>query len=234
MRARNEFSGEIGMMTTIGRNTVSGDALKGFVERVEALRSDKKEIADQESAVFAEPKASGFVPGGIRTVLKLRAMKPGDRQEAEAIRDQYLFALGDMATLPLFRQVGLINVDVASRESVTEALKAFVPNGGSITVEAGGLPIRLTRAQDGSVSVTEVTPPKPKAETTASTLPGLKRPPREVPDVDPDGAESLGRAAYRENTPIIANPFPFGDPRRARWDGGWRKESGTDGMGPGD
>lgn len=59
-------------------------------------------------------------------------------------------------------------------------------------------------------------------------------PKADVPDVDPDGAEALGRQAFKDNEPIIANPFPFGDGRRGRWDSGWRKESGTDGMGPDD
>lgn len=43
-------------------------------------------------------------------------------------------------------------------------------------------------------------------------------------------AEGAGRAAAREGRPIIDNPFPFGDPRRARFDEGWRKETGSDGI----
>lgn len=43
--------------------------------------------------------------------------------------------------------------------------------------------------------------------------------------------EEMGRKAAREGRPVIDNPFPFGDPRRARFDEAWRKESGTDGMG---
>jgi hypothetical protein len=50
--------------------------------------------------------------------------------------------------------------------------------------------------------------------------------------VDGYGAELLGREAFKADEPIIKNPFPFGDERRPRWDEGWRKESGTDGMGP--
>lgn len=44
-------------------------------------------------------------------------------------------------------------------------------------------------------------------------------------------AEELGRQAAREGKPVIENPFGFGDPRRARFDEGWRKESDSDGMG---
>lgn len=44
-------------------------------------------------------------------------------------------------------------------------------------------------------------------------------------------AEEMGRKAAREGKAVIDNPFPFGDPRRARFDEGWRKETDTDGMG---
>lgn len=50
----------------------------------------------------------------------------------------------------------------------------------------------------------------------------------EATEVD---AEELGRKAAREGRPVIENPFPFGDARRARFDEGWRKESESDGMG---
>lgn len=49
--------------------------------------------------------------------------------------------------------------------------------------------------------------------------------------VDIGEAEELGRAAAREGKAVIANPFPFGDPRRPRFDEGWRKEAENDGMG---
>ncbi|MBN9435071.1 MAG: hypothetical protein J0I45_21775 [Bosea sp.] len=52
-----------------------------------------------------------------------------------------------------------------------------------------------------------------------------------MPDVDLAGAEVLGAEAGKANKPVITNPFPFGDPRRAGWDLGWRKATGSDGMG---
>lgn len=217
----------------IGHNTVSGQKLAGYVERLESIRAQKKQMSQQESAVLAEAKADGFLPSAIGHVIKLRAMKPHARQEAEAVVDTYLHALGMAADTPLFRQVGLINVDIKSRENVIEALKAFVPEKGSITVEAGGRPVRLTRDKKGTVSVEEIVeaPARPaSASQPAGAMPETPPP----PDVDDLGAEQLGREAYDANAPIIANPFPFGDSRRAKWDAGWRAASGTDGMGPDD
>lgn len=53
-------------------------------------------------------------------------------------------------------------------------------------------------------------------------------------EVTGEDAEQLGRDAAREGRPVLDNPFPFGDPRRGRFDEGWRAEAGEDGMGPGD
>jgi uncharacterized protein (UPF0335 family) len=214
----------------LGRNTAAGQALTAYVERIEAIRADKKLLGEHEAAIIADAKSQGFLPAAIRHVVKLRSMKPQARQEAEAIVDVYLHALGMASDTPLFRQVGLMSVDTAQREEVIEALKRFVPDNGSITVEAGGRPVRLTRDKNGDVTAKEVadTPPRPAAN--ASPSPSSERP--APPDVDVDQAEALGRAAFEANSPIITNPFPFGDGRRPKWDLGWRKASGTDGMGP--
>jgi DNA polymerase III delta prime subunit len=55
----------------------------------------------------------------------------------------------------------------------------------------------------------------------------------EEAEIDPAVAEEMGREAARAGKPVIDNPFPFGDQRRARFDEGWRKESESDGMGGG-
>lgn len=216
------------MNETMGRNSVAGELLRGFIERVENIRAQKKQFSDDEGVVFAEAKAQGLVPAAIRFVLKKRKMRPSDRSEAESMEHMYLHAMGMAADNPLFRIVGLMSVDITARESVIEAMKKFVPVGGSITVEAGDAPVRLTRDKDGNVSVTEVIE---KPLQTSDKQAGKSKPARpEVPDVDADTAEQLGRSAFKSDVPIINNPFPFGDHRRPRWDKGWRDESGSDGM----
>jgi len=217
---------------SIGQNTIGGELLRGFVERVENLDAQIKQLQQDKGVVMAEAKAANLIPADIRYIVKKRKMKPSDRAEAEALEDMYLHAMGMAADNPLFRAVGLMKVDITARESVIEAMKSFVPANGSITVEAGGAPVRLTRDKDGNISVTEVieTPVEP-GKAGAAKRPAA--PPKvDVPDVDSDGAIKLGRAAFKADVPIINNPFPFGDSRRAHWDKGWRIESGGDGMGP--
>jgi uncharacterized protein (UPF0335 family) len=216
-------------MNTIGKNTIAGELLRGFVERVENINEQMKSLGKDKAVVMAEAKQANLVPAGITYIVKKRKMKPSERSEAEALEDMYLHAMGMEADVPLFRAIGLMRVDIASRESVIEAMKKFVPVNGSITVEAGGAPVRMTRDADGNISITEVIE-KPVQQELPKT--GKKSAPKpEVPDVSPDVAESMGRQAFTDDEPIIANPFPYGDARRARWDQGWRDESGSDGMG---
>lgn len=217
---------------TIGRNTVSGRQLQGYVERIERVREQKKQLAEDEKLVFAELKAAGFTPARVRDVLKRRAAKPADVEEAEAQLDMYLHALGMTTETPLFRSVGQMSVDLAARDEVIAAFKLLVPHEGEIIVKIGAQPVRLYRDKDGNAQAEDVADKPKPASKAASSLP--ERPRREVPDVDAAGAKDLGKAAYRENQPITSNPFPWDDKRRSEFDAGWREASGTDGMGPGE
>lgn len=218
-------------MHQIGKNTLAGELLRGFVDRVEHEKAQIKIHNDNVGIIMAEAKAQNIVPAGINYIVKQRKLKPSERAEADSLRDMYLHAMGMAADNPLFRMVGLMKVDIASRESVVEAMKDFVPVGGSIEVSAGGGPkIRLTRDKDGNVSVTEVVEKPTQAWSGGESVPPRAQK-ADVPNVDNAGAAQLGIAAFREDIPIIQNPFPFGDPRRAIWDKAWRDESGGDGMG---
>lgn len=219
------------MNMSIGKNTIATEMLRGYVERLENIADQKTQLTDDAAAVMADAKAAGLIPAAIRFVIKKRKMKPSDRQECEALEDTYLHSMGMATDTPLFRHVNLMSVDITSREQVIEAMKKFVPATGSITIEAGGSPVRLTRDKDGSISVTEVIE-QPVQQNLPSTAKRATRAKPDVPDVTPDVAETMGRQAYKDDQPITANPFPFGDARRPRWDKGWRDESGGDGMGP--
>jgi uncharacterized protein (UPF0335 family) len=220
-------------MVTPGRNTVSGQELTAFVDRIERIREEKKALGDDEKQVFAELKAKGFTPKRVREVLKIRTMKPHDRQEAETELDMYLHAIGMAAEPPLFRAVGAMGVDLAVREQVIDAFKLLVPPNGEIIVKVGGEPVRLWREGEGDVHAEDYKEPAPITPTAArgDSEAAPSRPRANVPDVDETGAAELARKAYEENQPITANPFPFGDKRRPRWDEAWREASGSDGMG---
>lgn len=217
--------------SAIGRNTVSGQMLIGYIERLERIAADKKQLSEDEKAVYAEMSANGFSPKRTRDVLKIRKQKPADRAEALAELDMYLHAIGMEAEAPLFRSVGLMNVDLAARDQVIAAFMQLVPQTGEIIVKIGDQPVRLYRDAEG-VAHAEDYVEKASAPSTSRPSPAGRAPGRDVPAVDEAGAYDLGRQAFHENQPITSNPFPWDDKRRPRFDAGWRDASGSDGMGP--
>ena len=216
---------------TFGSNTIDGTKMMDFVRRVEAEDKLKQIHTDNIAAICAEAKATGLLPKGIRAIVAARKLKPSLFRENEDLRDIYFHAAGLAEEPPLFRQIAALASDDMGRAAVIERMKKLVPIGGSIIVELDGPPVRLTRDQDGNVRAEEIKPRPMNAGAPAGS-PAPERPTIEVPNVSADEAEHLGGKAFHDDEPITANPFPYGDKRQARWDTGYRKASGDDGMGP--
>ena len=75
---------------------VTSDAgkLNTFIDRIERLEEEKRELAADIREVFAEAKGAGFDTKVMRQVLRLRKMDPADRAETEFLRDEYKKLLG--------------------------------------------------------------------------------------------------------------------------------------------
>lgn len=73
---------------------VTAERLRAFVERIERLEEEKKEVAEQIKEVFAELKADGFDSKAIRAIVRRRKQDPDAVAEEEAVLDLYLTALG--------------------------------------------------------------------------------------------------------------------------------------------
>ena len=74
--------------------TVAAGQLRAFIERIERLEEEKKTIADDIKDVYAEMKGTGFDTKAVRTIIRMRKQEEAERQEAEAILDLYMAALG--------------------------------------------------------------------------------------------------------------------------------------------
>lgn len=214
----------------IGHNTVEGEKLLGFVERLERIDAEKKTLGGDRKVIMAEAKAAGYNTSAISACIKIRSKKPSEVQESQAILDTYMHALGLAPEPPLFRAMGLLGADEQTREAIIKSLEPLVPLGGEIIVRAKGKPVRLWRDDTETVHHEDYTPP------AATFAPTPKQPASPaataVPDVDDEGARELGRKAARDDQPVTENPFPFGDKRRQLFDMGWREANGGDGMGP--
>lgn len=75
-------------------SSVAAEELKQLVERIERLEEDKKAVSDDIKDVYAEAKGRGFDTKAIRTLIRLRAKRPDERAEEEAILDLYKQAIG--------------------------------------------------------------------------------------------------------------------------------------------
>ncbi|MGH6822585.1 MAG: DUF2312 domain-containing protein [Methylocella sp.] len=100
--SRNRPKGDAGNGgAEVLRNTVSGKELRGYVERIEDLNSQQKDIAVARAGVLAELKAFGYDAPTVRAIIKRRAMDPDKRATMDALMDEYIAALGNFAATPL-------------------------------------------------------------------------------------------------------------------------------------
>ena len=79
-------------------NTANTEADKGklrsFIERIERLEVEKKEISSDITEVYAEAKGQGFDPKVMRAIIRIRKMDPSEREEQEYLIETYKAALG--------------------------------------------------------------------------------------------------------------------------------------------
>ncbi|MNQ53413.1 hypothetical protein D3C85_674510 [compost metagenome] len=70
--------------------------LRSIIERVERLEEDKAAVLTDIKEVLSEAKGDGYDVKIIRQVVRLRRIDKAKRQEAEAVLDLYLSALGEV------------------------------------------------------------------------------------------------------------------------------------------
>ncbi|MDA9865517.1 DUF2312 domain-containing protein [bacterium] len=73
---------------------VTADELRQFIERLERLDAEKRDIAVQQKEVMAEAKGRGYDTKILRKVVALRKRDQDDIAEEEAVLDMYKQALG--------------------------------------------------------------------------------------------------------------------------------------------
>ena len=73
---------------------VTADELRQFVERIEQLESEKRDIAEQIKDVYAESKGRGYDTKALKTIISLRKKNKDDLAEEEAVLEVYKEAMG--------------------------------------------------------------------------------------------------------------------------------------------
>jgi uncharacterized protein (UPF0335 family) len=75
-------------------DTVAGERLKSFVERIEKLEEERTSLGADIREVYSEAKGSGFDIKIMRQVIRLRKMEPAERAEMDELLDIYKQAIG--------------------------------------------------------------------------------------------------------------------------------------------
>lgn len=73
---------------------VTSNELRQFVERVERLDAEKKDLAEQQKEVMAEAKSRGYDTKVLRKIIALRKREADDIAEEEALLEMYKSAMG--------------------------------------------------------------------------------------------------------------------------------------------
>jgi uncharacterized protein (UPF0335 family) len=82
------------MSETDSSYRVTADELRQFIERIERLDAEKKDLAEQQKEVMAEAKGRGYDTKVLRKLISIRRRDANDIAEEEAIMEMYKEALG--------------------------------------------------------------------------------------------------------------------------------------------
>ena len=73
---------------------VTADELRQFIERIERLDAERKDLAEQQKDVMAEAKGRGYDTKVMRKLITMRKRDKDDIAEEEALLEMYKEALG--------------------------------------------------------------------------------------------------------------------------------------------
>lgn len=79
---------------TENNNEQTQGQLNKFIDRIERLEEEKKELLADIREIYAEAKGQGFDTKVMRQIIKLRKMDPADRQEQSFLLDEYKKLVG--------------------------------------------------------------------------------------------------------------------------------------------
>lgn len=73
---------------------IEGTHLRQYIEQIERLEEEKRDIMDNIKDVYGEAKANGFDAKIMRKIISIRKLDAEKREEEETLLDLYKHALG--------------------------------------------------------------------------------------------------------------------------------------------
>ena len=76
-----------------GHNSIAGERLRSFIERIERLNEEKAALTADTREVFSEAKAAGFDTKVMRRLIAERKLDPQDNAEQQDLLTLYREAI---------------------------------------------------------------------------------------------------------------------------------------------
>lgn len=74
---------------------IPGNRIRSFVERIEQIENEIKELNEAKKEVFSEAKGEGFDVKILKEIIKLRKQDQDERDEHESLLDVYMRAMDE-------------------------------------------------------------------------------------------------------------------------------------------
>jgi uncharacterized protein (UPF0335 family) len=78
-----------------------GNRIRSFVERIEQIENEIKDLNEVKKEVFSEAKREGFDVKILKEIIKLRKQDQDERDEHESLLDVYMQAMGEAGPAPV-------------------------------------------------------------------------------------------------------------------------------------
>ncbi|HET7413421.1 MAG TPA: DUF2312 domain-containing protein [Pararhizobium sp.] len=76
--------------------SAAGNRLRSFIERVERLEAEIKDLNGDKSEIYKEARGEGYDVKTMRKVVAARRLDPSEREEADALFDLYMTELAKL------------------------------------------------------------------------------------------------------------------------------------------
>jgi uncharacterized protein (UPF0335 family) len=80
---------------------IPGNRIRSFVERIEQIENEIKELNEAKKEVFSEAKGEGFDVKILKEIIKLRKQDQDERDEHESLLDVYMRAMDEAGPAPV-------------------------------------------------------------------------------------------------------------------------------------
>ncbi|MXQ14626.1 DUF2312 domain-containing protein [Microvirga makkahensis] len=80
---------------------IPGNRIRSFVERIEQIENEIKELNEAKKEIFSEAKGEGFDVKILKEIIKLRKQDQDERDEHDSLLDVYMRAMDAAGPAPV-------------------------------------------------------------------------------------------------------------------------------------